>query len=975
MDREQLQARFPQLKPISGPPSLVTVNGIGLVVYGARDHDGETGTFVKTRCLAVFFVPVLALDAYRVAKAQGGWYFLGKEPLSVVARAWNTLVALLLASAIALPQWEAYTTSPDYLARQELERAQGELAAGRLTPATHHLAAVAGGDTAATADAQALLHTIVAEQLPSAPPDVAVEVLASVVKLRMAARHAVAEDAALVAFARTMIARTDDPRHGLAALEAVAALLKPEEMAAFKETLLVALVAKEPGDVQAASTLAEIWDGRGDHERCFVLLAPLGVRLATHEGARILGQIYANRGMVQESWQLLFPYCRERLKTLQSIEQRYRTQEERAWKAAFAALNDGAAGKPWYRAYDGMDKEHQRASADAWAQERVRHDTIFLGAQEALRQAATVVPVALDLGVVTLQRAQTLVDPAARKAELEAAEKTFLAIKGLAGDSDGYHLSFGQVCFWLGKQEAGRKEFDALLAKHQRANVMLLSIANTMREIGATDECRHLSEEAYGKAKNDQERYAAARLRALPFIDGDDQLRWLERCDPGDARVTCDLHHSRGNKAIRDGDVPKAITELRACIASYQGMPRSASTLNNGALAAHDLFSVTGDRSDLDHGNRWLEEAVALDPGNSILMENVAMHLLQAAVMEVIGTRIDQVALHRSGSMDLLDNCYRDQAGRNEVVAHLNAHASLVRALGYFEKLLVLAPKNEGIYAALGAIHRFTGNGAALRALQLRLRAAQLDPLRDREKYADARAGKDDEREHGYSVQRIHQLEELLASKTLPRPSPTGAAATTRLVECRLGLLAHGEQIDGDALIALAEQAEAEAPSADSLDTLITTLVSCALHRVAAATPGLAELMAEHRRSLSDASLAVIACGDPRFSAPLAADPALRRAVVLMKERLHALPDTANSGNWALLQGLGDPAAATFASAIRQGEATTLAMQLYQELAPLGSDQVIGLWWRLRALGDADGAHRLAIEARARDVPLPAVVQ
>ncbi len=68
-----------------------------------------------------------------------------------------------------------------------------------------------------------------------------------------------------------------------------------------------------------------------------------------------------------------------------------------------------------------------------------------------------VVPVWLDLGVVMLQRALCRGCPegAEKKAQLESTEKGFLAIGGIAGESDQYRVSLGEVDYWLGKQADG----------------------------------------------------------------------------------------------------------------------------------------------------------------------------------------------------------------------------------------------------------------------------------------------------------------------------------------------------------------------------------------------------------------------------------------------------------------------------------------------------------------------------------------
>lgn len=96
MTEGDLFKRFPNMKPISGPLVLASINGCGTGIHGSRDRDPETGSYVTTRCLTLVFVPVIPLCAFRIADAEtGGWYFLGKEPLSTLCRTWNWLLLVL----------------------------------------------------------------------------------------------------------------------------------------------------------------------------------------------------------------------------------------------------------------------------------------------------------------------------------------------------------------------------------------------------------------------------------------------------------------------------------------------------------------------------------------------------------------------------------------------------------------------------------------------------------------------------------------------------------------------------------------------------------------------------------------------------------------------------------------------------------------------------------------------------------------
>src|SRR5262245_46759248 len=92
-----LQRRFPDMQPVSSPPSLYTVYGIGPCVSVSLDVYPETGTYIKTHWICFLFLPLVAIGAYRVADAPGrGWYFLGRQRLSGAAKLWNLVLVLLL---------------------------------------------------------------------------------------------------------------------------------------------------------------------------------------------------------------------------------------------------------------------------------------------------------------------------------------------------------------------------------------------------------------------------------------------------------------------------------------------------------------------------------------------------------------------------------------------------------------------------------------------------------------------------------------------------------------------------------------------------------------------------------------------------------------------------------------------------------------------------------------------------------------
>src|SRR5258706_4873238 len=135
MAKIDLSQKFPQMIPVKSPPAMFRINGCGVSIYGKRDYDPESGTYVTTWCLCLLFIPILCLRAYRVARATSGWYFIGREPLSAIARGWNAFLILAVAGGIGFARYEAYTSSPSYKARRQMEVAQRHVSSGHITQA------------------------------------------------------------------------------------------------------------------------------------------------------------------------------------------------------------------------------------------------------------------------------------------------------------------------------------------------------------------------------------------------------------------------------------------------------------------------------------------------------------------------------------------------------------------------------------------------------------------------------------------------------------------------------------------------------------------------------------------------------------------------------------------------------------------------------------------------------------------------
>ena len=76
-------------------PALGTLNGIGTTLYGRRDYDAGTNTYVATQWLVFLFLPVFPLAAYRVRDAaRNSYHIFGRVSVSPFAKKYRWVVAI-----------------------------------------------------------------------------------------------------------------------------------------------------------------------------------------------------------------------------------------------------------------------------------------------------------------------------------------------------------------------------------------------------------------------------------------------------------------------------------------------------------------------------------------------------------------------------------------------------------------------------------------------------------------------------------------------------------------------------------------------------------------------------------------------------------------------------------------------------------------------------------------------------------------
>jgi hypothetical protein len=85
---------YGDLTPIDSAPSLSTINGVGMALYGNTDPDRESGSYMATYYFVLFFIPIFPICRYRVISSGGNSYrFLGKGPLRTFDK-WHIAISV-----------------------------------------------------------------------------------------------------------------------------------------------------------------------------------------------------------------------------------------------------------------------------------------------------------------------------------------------------------------------------------------------------------------------------------------------------------------------------------------------------------------------------------------------------------------------------------------------------------------------------------------------------------------------------------------------------------------------------------------------------------------------------------------------------------------------------------------------------------------------------------------------------------------
>lgn len=976
--REELQKRFPDLQPIRHPPSLQTINGIGTGIYGRRDFDAESNSYVKTQCLCFAFIPLVALGSYRVVSAGGdGWYFLGRVPLSPFARGWNYLLVLLLimfgGGWLASVGWNRYTHSNGYLQAQAFVQAQEKSTRGDYGGAAVEFARIAQSGAARSSDALTALQDLRRNHFLDQPGPIAISILTSANTLT----HELQQPTGGTLF-----------QEGLKYIETNLAA-RPRDSEAMRNylfktcpnkapinaveiPLLQALIATEPQNPQPVSDLAQVYERDGNSAAGEALLIAHQNNLGETEGARILGQLYYSRGDMEAAYPLLDHYTAGRLKRLQVVQQEYFDANQRSWNNGIQYLDRGNAPQSWYKQYDKCkDDAAKQQMINEYMTGYLAKDAALQKKLAAFKRAAEVVPVALDLGIARLAHAQSLADPVKRKNELLEIEQLFLQMEAVAGESDDYHLFYGQVCYWLGKREEGRKQFDDLIVNNDRAPQVLIAVAQRLREIGETAEALQLGEEAYAGATDEELKKSCAQFLSMVAETSEAKAKWLQLADPNDTSFSLNKIWIEILQASENGDTSLATSRAKALLDTAGKLPKSASNLNMMGLANQTLFQISGDAACLKEAQTMLAEACALKPKDSILLTNRIEVLRMALYLNQFGAQQKFYLLQQYPDLDQENWHYRTKVEFDLLAEKIHNDPLYKDLLACSQRLVTLAPSDTDAWARLYALHMLVNDFNGQRDVVQRRRAAAIDLQADVESVKKHFAGESNEIMRTAAAERLAAINAQLGPPSSNFNAPTRALLLHDYVDVALDYANYGLQFDAGLVIARAEECLRQKPSHRAQKLLQRAHAFRCLTDLAGRTPAVGDFRRAHPFLPDLHSLGWLLSAPGPVRDAILEHPDFKQVARMIQTNRESFTEGGTCAEWLILRHTAPELAAKIADNMIRLERCQLQREFELLIAPNHFETLLNscLYELVRAQPDA--AEKLRRQALDRGFPIP----
>ncbi|PCK05999.1 MAG: hypothetical protein COA42_17745 [Alteromonadaceae bacterium] len=799
-----------------------------------------------------------------------------------------------------------HTHTPDYLAEQDYLLGIAALEQNNVDDAIRLLSIAMHSSTKISPDARQALKTLLKEDyLTSKTPEALTHIMRSMFGVRNVDRKYF-----------NKLSKWHIQYHGehpyQAGQLAVLASLSSKDEAEIKEyqtlahTTLLPHIALMQQDKELAMQYALIDEALAQCEHCPEVLAKVETSLGDTEAARALGQYFAGNNESERAFKLLEPYTRSRLAKYRKAEDAYNAATNKVWDATIDYLDKGRAPDKFYTKYELADNTEQNRLINEVYSVNVEKSRPIKRALDAYREAANIVPVALDLGIVRLSRAMSMSEQALREKELTAAKSMFLAVKSYAGDSDDYQLYLGQVYYWLGEFDDGDALFNTLIEKYNRGHEVLAAVADILRDVGLTKKAADYTNEAYEQASDEAHKKTYAYQLYVLAETQEERLKWLEASDNSSAYVQADLFALKAEKAVADGDKKLADQLFQKAITSYESIPEGTSSPNNIALIYMSKYENGQDEADYDKALRNMDKAVEQQPDDSIVLINAANQYGHRIFRDLFKDKIDFALIGVRPTLDYLTYLYKDHDEKTVLINAVREHPAYDKYMDYTRKSVILSPKSMSTFSSAYGFYYFLKLQESMEQMADRIDTVNFDLSANKAAIAKYRSGEGDQEFLEEKRQAIAGYKEFYADITLSPTSLEYAIVDKRLIEVELSLLDYDASLDLDALLKRAESIYSKHPSIAIKSTLRDILLARIEQQALVKNEQFAKFHTTYTRIFDRQTLLALAFNlYPEFRDQANNWPSVSHLLQLMSEGEAAFPKTPSQSNWYLANAFG----------------------------------------------------------------------
>lgn len=966
----------PDLEPVGSAPSLFSFYGFGTGLYGNRDYSPESKSSIKTLYLTALYLPIIPLRAYRVIKEGRQYYFLGRTPVSKLAR--NGALAAILTGALGLSGLglTSHFTSDKFKNGKVFEQAEAASTKGNYAEAMRLYKDLYSTSSHYKRQVRINIANIMSVGTFSNTNDSEfADTLEAYNSFGVSPLTEMPEEVYQLAISRIKTNDKSDGPTNIGAhklLHAASNLnAEGEDLSKMDQELIGIINASDPTNLEAAVELSEKYYVEDNLAKVKTLLSPVKDKLGDSEGARILGQIYISEGNNKAAYPLLSDYTSARLEILKVTETEFTELQTQLWEGEFNILNNGLAPQSFYDDYESKTEVEQQLLVDEYINKKVEKDESYQASLTAYRKAAAIVPVVMDFGILQLRSAETMTSETDRNEELKAAEKTFLSIKNIVGDTDDYKIYLGQVYFWLGKQVEGQTLFDEILEKNGRDTNSLISIAGTLRALGKVGPAKELAQEGYDSAKTDELRYTAANFMQLMGDTTEEKIMWLKRSDPKAPYVQASLLDNQGHLAAQKGNSVAAANYYKQAIRHSESLADEASNYNNTALIYFSLHRVNGDKKAYQKGVELMSKAVELRPDESILLSNAASTLVVSSLYNSTEDDIDYQAIQNQPSLSTLGYLYSSETEKEALRQKIGSDKDFKKAVEYLERSTLLSPNSLSNYSELYSLYYFLSNEDAIASLADKMVANKVDISAAKKQFIKYINGTESAEELERLKTREIFYKELLAKNTLN--TATSGVVFDSLAENLLSQVGYDELEAAQDAVKYAEQAVLKLKSSETKTTLTNALLTLASVETSKSDANYKALRDKAGKNLRDSTLVILALGQDNETAKnFISNKHMKRAINMEIAEAKVFSQNPTPENWALLKAAESNVADQFSTTIKASDLRQSMQRIAEASMPLSGEVIASRYWLNKVTGKPTISAAELADLESQGITLPA---